>query len=181
MRKRLTLLLALCLTAVMAYGVIGSSALFTFHGQVQQAISVGTLGLTISSDTAGASGDGQTVTCPAITVAHSAAAWDMTGCHIRIAAAPNTIAPDKVQLKISVWTNGADLSKFMVQFNEGAGSWSPPMYGDTPMLDALPDGTVVSTTTVVPADLYTYLGWHELSNGDMGKTVVVTYSLDASA
>lgn len=175
---------ALAAIAALALGLIGAgvAAQFSDTASATHRIDVGVLDIGLASDTPGAvvSSDGQSLTCPAIFIDDSAADWDFTGCHIQIASA-GSIVPDGVELRASVWTNGADLSKFAVQFNEGAGSWSPNMYGDTPMLSSI-DGSVVSTTTVLPADLYVYLGWPvELTNTEMGKTIVVTYTLEAVA
>jgi hypothetical protein len=166
--------------ALMLVGA-GLAATFTDHAGASQTITVGTMDVSLNSDTPGAvvSDGGNTLTCPAILVTDSEPAWDIVGCHIQITSS-GSISPDRVDLSVGVWTNGADLSKFMAQFNEGAGSWAPHLYGDTPMLSTL-TGSVISSTSVVPADVYTYLGWLELGNGEMGKTVVVTYSIDAVA
>jgi hypothetical protein len=47
------------------------------------------------------------------------------------------------------------------------------------MLSSFTAKTLVSTTTVVPADFYTNLGWLELNNSDLNSVVLVTYSIEA--
>jgi predicted ribosomally synthesized peptide with SipW-like signal peptide len=176
---------AIAVTAL-ALGLIGAgvAAQFSDSASATHRIDVGVLDVSLASDTPGAvvTDGGQTLTCPAILIDDSAADWfhPQGACHIQIVKAADSIDPDRVDLKVAVWTNGADLTKFMAQFNEGAGLWSPNMYGYTPMLNTL-DGSVLTSTSVLPADMYTNLGWLELGNTEMGKTVIVTYTIEAVA
>jgi predicted ribosomally synthesized peptide with SipW-like signal peptide len=170
--------------SALALGLIGAgvAATFTDSATATHRIDVGVLDVTLASDTPGAqvSADGQTLTCPSILVSDSEAGWDFVGCHIQIVSA-GTIQPDRVDLSASVWTNGADLSKFALQLNEGAGGWTPPLFGDTPMLSTI-DGSVISSAMSLPADVYAFLGWPvELGNSEMGKSIVVTYAIEAVA
>jgi len=180
MRKIAATLVALGLTL----GLLGAgvSATFTDSASANQQINVGSFAIGLQSDTPGASvsPDGKTLTCPILVPANSTAKFDPVGCHVMIAN-NGMLTPASVKLYAQVTVSGTpDLSRFMAQFNEGAGSWSPNMFGDTPMLSSLTAKTLISTTTVVPADFYTYLGWLELNNSDLNSVVLVTYSIEAA-
>ncbi len=180
MRKVATLLVALGLTI----GLIGAgvSAQFTDSASATQQINLGDFGIVLDSSTPGAtvSDAGKTLTCPLLMPTSSAPAWGTVGCHV-IIKNDGTFVPTSVKLYAQVTVYGtANPAHFMAQFNEGAGSWSPNMYGDTPMLNTFTSRTLVSTTTVVPADMETNLGWLELDNGDLNSVVVITYSIEAA-
>jgi hypothetical protein len=177
-------LAAILATIALTLGLFGAAISATFSDQAiaQQQINIGSFGIRLVSDTPGAqvSPDGKTLTCPILVPANSAPAWDFVGCHVQITSV-GTFAPTAVKLYAQATTAGSvDLAHFMVQFNEGAGSWSPNMFGETPMLDTLTTKTLVSTTTVVPADVYTYLGWLNLDNDDLNSIVLMTYTIEAN-
>jgi predicted ribosomally synthesized peptide with SipW-like signal peptide len=171
--------------AGLSFGLIGAgvSATFTDNATATQQISIGSFGIRLASDSPGAvaSTDGSSLTCQLLTVTSSAPLWPAANCHIQILN-DGTIAPSSVKVYAHATVTGSvDLSHFMVQFNEGAGTWSPNMYGDTPMLSAFVTKTLVSTTSTVPADMDTNLGWQNLDNDDLNSTILVTYSIEASA
>jgi len=179
MRKIAATLVALGLTLGL-FGA-GVSATFTDSASASQQINVGSFAIALHSDTPGAtvSADGKTLTCPVLVPTNSTAKFDAVGCHVMIANS-GTLTPASVKLYAQVTVSGTpDLAHFMAQFNEGAGSWTPNMFGDTPMLSRLTAKTLISTTTVVPADFYAYLGWLELNNSDLNSVVLVTYSIEA--
>jgi hypothetical protein len=171
MRKRLAVLLALCLTAIMTFGVISSAASFSFTSYAQQTLTVGQMTLKISSPTGGAHFVGDTLVCPDVLVLKSTG-MDPVGCQIKVESI-GSITPSKVTMTASAVTDGADMTKFMVQHDNGVG-WASFPGGSWASVNG-----IVDTTSVFPSTALEQVYWTGLTNADQGKTVVVTYTFAA--
>jgi hypothetical protein len=176
-RKRISILLILTLSAIMAYGVIGSGAEFVYNGSASQTFTVGSLEITLNSSTPGATVNGNTVTCPAILITESSSPW--TGgpvCNIT-ATSTGSIGALNFSVFMSAATNGAHLDRFAVT--------ATGLLGSTPkVLSNVSAPMGVATSFPVSVDLETSWGYAAaagsgiaLDNNDMGKTVVVSYTL----
>jgi hypothetical protein len=177
MRKRVTILLALALGAVLAFGIIGTGAEFVFNGSASQTINVGSLQLELDSDTPGATVSGNTVTCPAILVTQSSSSFSGGPvCNIKVRSI-GTVPALNLSVFMSAATDGAHLDRFAVS----ATGVTP---GGAHVLTT--GSTPIGVATAFPASIDMETSWGyaaaagsglALDNNDMGKTVVVTYSL----
>ena len=177
MRKRLAILLALCLTAIMTFGVIGSSAEFVFNGSASQTITVGSLELQLDSTTPGATVNGNTLTCPAILVTSSSSDWGGGPvCNITVRSV-GTVPAKNLSFSMQAATNGAHLDRFAVS----ASGVTP---GGAFVLKTTSQSIGVATSFPASVNMETSWGYANaasstiaLDNDDMGKTVVVSYTL----
>jgi hypothetical protein len=187
MRKRLAILLALSLTAIMTLGVIGSSAAFSYQsnfGSQQFTVGAMTLKITALTPSAVTHADG-TVTCAPvlITTDHGK---DST-CKFLLQSV-GEIAPASV--KINVSESGLTAQQitdkhFWVYPNNGAAvavTGTPQqLYPDNDPIVPIPAaGVTIDPETSwggpVGAPAQYYLG-----NDDMGTVVTMTYQIVASS
>jgi predicted ribosomally synthesized peptide with SipW-like signal peptide len=174
-----------------ALGAIGLSAIgagvaatFTDQATASQTITVGALDIQLSSTTPGAtvSPDGDTLTCPPLAI-NTASGLDPIGCTITVTSV-GTITPAQVNVTMTAATDGAALSRFGITptgFPTGVGHTEPGFFtlSTSPQQIGHFFMTELPGTFSVPVSWGEYAGPAALDNGDMGKTVVVTYTVDA--
>lgn len=174
MRKRISILLGLALTFVLAYGVIGSGATFTATAAASQTINVGQMTIVLSSTTAGATFVGDVLVCPAVTII-TASGLDPVGCNFTIQST-GTIVPSQVNVLMTASVNGG-LRYGIAPTGLFGGSlfyWlttSPQTIGHL-------IGNQVPATVNVPVYWGEYAG-EALDNDNMGQTIVISYSIEA--
>jgi predicted ribosomally synthesized peptide with SipW-like signal peptide len=145
--------------AGLGLGLMGSGvrAAFTDSATAQENVSVGTMGINVSSTTAGAvvSPDKHSVTLSAGTIQSS--------------------SPGQDPLSFTVTNVGSMPVTVTVSSNGGAPAFAAP-WSD---LFSNPGAEVIA-----PAGSYTYSGgiaWSTLSNADLGSSHSVTYTISATA
>jgi hypothetical protein len=188
LRKVAGLLVAFGLTV----GLIGAGvgATFTASATGNQTINVGTFKITLDSSTPGAtvSPDGLTLTCPNIPVLNSAGpGYDGTPivpCNIQIKST-GTIKPAGVTLTMvaGVAAGSPNLSHFGINVT-GPGTTGGFFYlKSTPqtIANAIPLSFPLSYNTQVDwgQDVMFGPGDNGLDNGDLGASIVVTYTVTA--
>jgi len=186
-RKRIALLLGICLTFVMAYGVLGSGATFTATAAATQTLTVGNMTLQLSSSTVGSYFDGSTLVCPSFTVV-TASGPGTTGqpgpqCNLKIEST-GSIVPAEVDVKMSAATNGTHLSRyglFPTGFPTTAGHTEGAFFFLATGSQQIGHffGFELPGTINLPLDWGESVGALALDNADMGTTVVVSYSIEA--
>jgi hypothetical protein len=175
-RKRISILLVLSLSAIMAYGVIGSGAAFTWNGYASQPVGVGLLSLTIGSTTPGATVDGNTVKCPYVKVEMSGA-WHGATCNITVTQS-GTLTPTNLSVFVKAIdvANIAHLDRFAVDGPTG-------LLGSPAVINLSETDQPVGVATSFPVSIDLPLSWGEyvaagnLDNADMGGEFVVAYTL----
>lgn len=187
MRKRISILLGIGLTFVLAYGVIGSGATFTATASASQTLTVGQLTLRISSTTPGSTFVGDTLVCPAFTVVTASGPGTTGGvgpaCNIKIESIGN-IAPSQVNVIMTAATDGTHLNRYGVfptGFPTTAGHTEGAFFalGTTAQQIGHFFATELPGTINLPLDWGESVGPLALDNADMGTTVVVSYSIQA--
>jgi predicted ribosomally synthesized peptide with SipW-like signal peptide len=170
--------------AGLSLSMIGAGVGANFTDQVtgSQKITVGVLDIQLVAG-AGAtvSADGNTVTCVDAVEDNSAGNWSGVGnCSFTVKSV-GSIPPANVTMAMSVATDGATLSKFEVAIT------GPAVLHPSFTLTAGPT-PVVNFMGALPATYSTALLWGEevgtgadLGNIDMGKTIVITYTIVANA
>lgn len=180
--RKLAALFAVAALAVTLVGA-GVSATFTDQATGHQDILVGAMNVTLGSTTPGASvsSDGTTLTCPVLHVQKSSEMSPSFACDVTIFNS-GSIPPSSVVLKASVTTSGADLSRFYLYAEPGTGTWDGPFaWGWATQLNSLGTGTLLGSTTALPASATTMLYWSDLTNNDFNQWVTVTYTIEATA
>ena len=187
MRKRIALLLGIGLTFVMAFGVIGSGALFTTSAGVSQTLTVGQMTLEINSSTPGAYFDGATLVCPPFTVVTSSGPNTTGGtgpaCDISVKST-GSITPSQVNVLMTATTDGTHLDRyglFPSGFPTGPGHTEGAFFTlktDQQQIGHL-FGFELPGLVHLPLDSGLSVGNSELDNADMGTTVHVSYSFEA--
>ncbi len=179
MRKRLAILLALCLSTVMAVGVIGSGAQFTFEGTAVQKTTVEVLHFTLSSTTPGATVVGDTVTCPwkGIKVSQTWDPADQITCNVTVTNT-GTMAPENLSVLV---TGVAELPMNVGAFAISEATLHPTPLALTGALQPVktllaPIANVNSFDFVMSWGVYT----PELTNSDMGRGLTVTYQINSA-
>ena len=151
MRKRLTILFALCLTAIMSFGIIGSGAQFLSSVTAQQNINVGRFDCMIATanHTTGAviAADGKSISYTVPTITSSAAGS----------------APFFFDV-----LNSGSINQTLTITNTAVGS--PFSVIGSPFI-AVP----VAPSTV--AAVHTGVRWGELTNENLGATGAVTWTV----
>ena len=175
MRKRFAILLGLSMTFVLAYGVIGSGATFTATASASQTINVGQMTLVLSSTTPGATFVGDVLVCPALTII-TASGLDPVGCNFKIAST-GSITPAQVNVKMSASIDGG--TKFGIAPTGIFGSALFVYLHTTQQTLGHVFGNQLPATVNVPVSWGEYAGPDSLDNTDMGKTIVISYSIEA--
>jgi hypothetical protein len=187
MRKRLAILLALSLSTVMAYGIIGTGATFTASAGASQTLTVGQMTLKISSTTAGAYWDGPTLVCPAYHIVTASGPYGSDpACDIKIESVGD-IAPSQVNVLMTATTDGSHLARYSVA-PVGIHLGDGPLPGsDGPAFTLATSsqqigyafGVELPKVVSLPLSWGEYAGPDALDNADMGTTVIVSYSFQA--
>ncbi len=155
MRARIALALVLCLSLVMVYGAVGSSAAFTSQATAAQNLSVGTFDLTLTSQTTGAviSNGGKTITytVPAITASAASSA------PLVFTVTSTGTIPMLIHLTQSGTALTAPFSSLL-----GAGS------------NPIADFTLTQNQS---HQFAAGVAWTELTNADLGKSVTIVYTI----
>jgi hypothetical protein len=187
MRKRITILLGIGLTFVLAFGVIGSGAFFTTSAGASQTLTVGQMTLEINSGTPGAYFDGATLVCPPFTVVTSSGPGTTGGtgpaCDISVKST-GSISPSQVNVIMTATTNGTHLARyglFPTGFPVGPGHTEGAFFilKTTPQTVGHWFGFELPGLVHLPLDWGLTVGNAELDNADMGTTVHVSYSFEA--
>lgn len=165
MRKRLALILAVCVTAIMAYGVIGSGATFTSSASGGQTISVGSMTLKLTSDNGTVNDDG-TLACPPVAVLTASGTGAV--CDVTIAV-EGGIVPSLVTITPSQ-TGAKEADKFAV-FNK-AGASFPISAGHFVYIPTAPGQSL-------PLAEQFHVEWTGLGNASMGNVITLTLAIDA--
>lgn len=158
-------------------GLIGAgiSAQFTYQGEVKQEISVGVLGFTITSTDGTVVGD--TVTCPPILIEDSSGSGPT--CNATLTSS-GTIAPKHLSVQMTSTTTGADLGSFKVS-PTGLAGMTPTVLSTSQTSLAWAESPIAFPVVVdLPISWGRIAGLPELDNGDMGKTIVVTYQFNSA-
>jgi hypothetical protein len=164
MRTRFALILALCLTAIMAYGVIGSGATFTSAASGGQTITVGSMKLKLTTDNGTWNDDG-TVTCPPVSVLTTSGAGPE--CDITIAIVGG-IVPSLVTVTPSQ-SGATEASKFAV-FNK-AGAKFPISAGHF---------VYMPPAQPLPLAEKFHVEWTDLGDDSWGDVITMTLSIEAT-
>jgi hypothetical protein len=166
MRKRLVIVLAVCLTAIMAYGVIGSGATFTSSTASGQTITVGSMTLKLTSDNGTVNDDG-TLTCPPVAV--STATGSGAVCDVTISV-EGGIVPSLVTITPSQ-TGAKEPDKFAVLNKAGASF--PISAGHFVYLPAAPGQSL-------PLAEKFHVEWTDLGNTSMGNVISLSLAIEAT-
>lgn len=178
MHKRLLLLLAGVLAAVMAYGLVGVGAVFTDRWTATQEIHIGRMTLKVSSDTPGAQIDpgSQTITFRTVAIDGSSTP-ERDGVpvidydHFLIQSVGSI--PARMSVKVSVTTSsGVEAGKFTLVNDTPTG---PHDIASLPISDR----TLFDPQT---ADIDGTVGlrWSGLTNASMGGTITLRLVIDAT-
>jgi predicted ribosomally synthesized peptide with SipW-like signal peptide len=176
-------LAGIMVVAGLSFGLIGAgvSATFTDQLQASQPISVGTMNLKLEVVTAGSTvtSDGKTLTCPAVHIITASGPYDTTGaCGFKVVSTGD-IQPSQVTVKMVATTNGADLSKFGIAPSGLLGSALFYTLKATEQTIGHVFGPALPVTVSVPLSWGENAGPASLDNLDMGKWVVVSYTVEA--
>lgn len=175
---------------LVAFGLVvgligGAGATFLDTATASQQINVGTFGISLDSSTPGAlvSADGKTLTCPAVPVLNSAGPTLDGGpwvkCNLQIKST-GTIKPAQVSLKMAAaaTVGTPTLAHFGIEFT-GPGATAGFFFLKT-------SSQTLANTFTLPASYDANVDWGQfvgngdgLDNGDLGATIVVTYSVEA--
>ena len=163
MRKRLSFLFVLALSAVMAYGVIGSAAQFSSTAApVTQNLNVGTMTLTLNNPTP--------YTC---TIAVNTASGNGTCPDVSLTVGQSAIQPDTLWVEATV--TGAEQPELFTF----SGSFSGGSFANT--LNAFAPVNLAWPSTGARAMPFTSAySWANLGNPSMGDTIVVTLTFTAT-
>ena len=165
MRAKLALLLTIMLAAVMAYGVVGSGAMFTSSVSAATTVTVGSMTLVLATDNGSVNQDGS-VTCPAVAV--TTATGVGATCDVTISVAGG-IVPSVVTITPHQ-SGAAEPDKFTV-FN-AAGASFPVSSGHFVYIPTAPGQSL-------PLAEHFHVAWADLGNASMGNAITVTLSIDA--
>jgi hypothetical protein len=174
-RKRIAFLLGIGLTFVMAFGVIGSGATFTATTSASQTLTVGQMTIVLSSTTPGATFVGDVLVCPAVAII-TASGLDPVGCNFSIAST-GSIAPAQVNVNMTASVDGGQ--KYGIAptgLTSGAAFY---WLKTTPQTIGHAFGNQLPANVSVPISWGEFAGNDSLDNTDMGKTIVVSYSIEA--
>jgi hypothetical protein len=172
---------------VLGVGLLGAglSATFTDQATARQDVQVGIMDIQLEGVTPGSSWDGQTLVCPPVLVDNAYGAGmsgaPIVGCSFKVVAAGN-IPPSQVNISMVASTNGAHLDRFGVTpsgFHVVGGPFFWLSTGPQPLGHIF--GNELPATVNVPVDWGENAGALSLDNDDMGKWVVVSYTIDAQA
>jgi hypothetical protein len=175
MRKRIALLLGIGLTFVMAFGVIGSGATFTASAGVSQTLTVGQMTLQLSSTTPGATFNGNDLVCPTVVIT-TASGLDPVGCNFKVESTGN-ITPAQVNFLMSATVDGG--TKFGISPTGLQGSALFYYLHTSQQTIGHAFGINLPAVVNSPVSWGEYAGNDSLDNTDMGKTIVITYSIQA--
>lgn len=177
MHKRLLLLLAGVLAAVMAYGLVGVGAVFTDRWTATQEIHIGRMTLRVSSDTPGAQIDpgSQTVTFRNVSIGTSSTPMHdgvpvIEYDHFLIQSVGSI--PARMSVKVTVETSGGvEAGRFMLVNDTPSGPHA---------IHALPvSDLVLFDPQAADIDGTVGLRWSDLTNDSMGGTITLRLVIDA--
>jgi len=174
-RKPIVFLLGIGLTFVMAYGVIGSGATFTASAGVSQTLTVGQMTLQLSSTTPNAYFDGATLVCPAIAIT-TASGLDPVGCNFKVEST-GSITPSQVNFFMSASVDGGQ--KYGIAPTGLLGSAGFYFLQTAQQTIGHVFGNALPAVVNVPVSWGEYAGPLALDNTDMGKVIVISYSIEA--
>ncbi len=194
MRKRLAILLALSLTAIMSFGIIGSGAAFLYEGTANQDIQIGSLDFDLSSTDGAVSGD--SVTCDVLAV-NGSSNWTFApvhACNVTLTTTGDISAAISVFAHVDSGTTlaASSLDSFVLYPSANpswlSGGTAKPL--NTPNVDpAWGFGLGIVNSPAMGNSVsfdFSYdwgqgAGTDELVNADMGKIIKVTFTFSASA
>ncbi len=190
MHKKLSILFAAALTAILAYGAIGSGAYFTASAGASQTLTVGRMTIQLTALTPGSYWDGATLVCPAFKVTTASGPGD-TGlpgpaCDVKVESTGD-ISPSQINVDMTATTNGPHLDRYAITptgMHPGNGPIPGPD-GPTFWLSTSAQqigymfGNELPATIHLPLDWGLSVGDKDLDNDDQGTTVQAFYTFAA--
>jgi hypothetical protein len=171
-RKRISIILGLALTAIMAYGVVGSGASFTDTGAVYQDVTFGAMQLRISSTTEGAviSGDGKTLVCPDLEVTNSDLSFYPSACKFRIESVGGVVARLITVHATTSSSDGLENSKIILAtLNDSTRHLNPPMS----------DYLLITSAERSPIEDGVFFMFSDLTNASAGGSLSLVLTINA--